>query len=525
MTRSTIEAPPSTPATTDQAALDVPWRTAHLMALLVALYAIPTALFGELFPVNNGLGDDGLAYGELTRRFSGLARSGGIDDYDAWRSLPCGLVWLGLRIIGELPATEIDLVRGFRWLAVVELVGSVYVLREIARLLRLSSSGWWLAFFALYGSWSVLKWTFYDPVLVDVSAFVLGLVIVWAFLTRSRVFLAAVTLSAAFVWQEAFYVSLALLVLPRSVVWKDDAPRARRWGGLVAILSGIVLVGILLAIDDEYSGAQAFAPQWTGPIAIGFSVAIAAAWVALGLFPVISTVLRARSARTDWRAIGLGVAVVALAIGIHKVLTRNPDPALAATRPQPYTTFIIAKINLWTSIQRPGVFLVAHAAFFGPVVLLVVACWSRIVGRARDLGLGALAVLALLTAVSVNSQSRHFIELVPLVALLAVVVVQPVLRPWHVGAFGVVTLAASKAWLPINHGSFPFPGTAYEFPRQYLSMNLGPWMSGDSYVIQGSVLLVVVAATGLAVLGRYARFRRPALHDPAHEHGGATDHD
>lgn len=491
------------------------------MALLVALYVIPTALFGELLPVSNGLGNDGIAYGELARRFSEITLHGGIDDYDVSRALPCGLVWLGLKVTGSLPAHDIDLVRGFRWLAVFELVGSVYVLREIARHLRLSRAGWWLAFFALYGSWSVLRWTFYDPVLVDASAFVLGFVIVWAFLTRSRLFLALVTLVAAFVWNEAFYVGLVLLTLPRSVAWQDDAPRSRRWGGGLAVLAAIVLVPILLAVDDEYSGNLSFAPQWGGPVTIGISVVMAAAWLALGLFPVLSTVMRVRSARIEWRDVGLAVVVVALAVGIQKVLTRDPDPVLERLRIQGYTPYILAKTFLWNSIQKPGVFALAHVVFFGPVVLLVVACWPRMVRRARDFGVGAVAVLGLLAAVSLNSESRHLIDLVPFVVLLAVLVVQPVLRPWHVVTFAVVTLAASKVWLPINQASFPYTGTGFEFPWQYFYMNLGPYMSGDSYVIQGSVLLVVVAATGLAVLAGYARRSRPALHEPEREHESA----
>jgi hypothetical protein len=362
--------------------------------------------------------------------------------------------------------------------------------------------------------------TFYDPVLIDTSAFVLGLVIVWAFLTRRRLFLAVVTLVSAFVWQEAFYVSLVLLAVPRDVTWKPDSPSTRRWAGGLAALGAIALVPILVAIDDEYSGSVAFAPQWDGPVTIGISIAIAAAWLAVGLFPVLSTVLRARSVRIDWRAVGLAVVVVTLTVATHAVLTRDPDPALEATRPQPWTSYVIAKVNLWTSIQKPGVFLVAHAAFFGPIVLLVVACWPRIVRRARDLGLGAVAVLAVLVAVSLNSQSRHFIDMVPFAVVLAVAVVAPILRPWHVVTFGVVAVAASKVWLPINDGPFPFPGTGYELQFQRLFMNLGPWMSGDSYVIQGSVLLVV-AATGLAVLGGYARFRHSALREPE----GTTHHD
>lgn len=173
---------------------------------------------------------------------------------------------------------------------------------------------------------------------------------------------------------------------------------------------------------------------------------IAAAWVGLGLYPVVRGLLRLRAVRFDARRV-LGAALVAaVAVAAHLWLTDNPDRGLAALRTAAPAGFVLRQ-NFWTSLGRPGIFALSHIVFFGPVVLLAIFLWPRSSTRCES---GALPCSSW-PAWSWCSRSMpsHDIwsTLVPLVVVFTTVAVQRRLGNPLVVVFGIFTLAASKVWL------------------------------------------------------------------------------
>ena len=219
----------------------------RLTALVFATYAVPTTLFGESIPANRGLGYDGTIYASIATRFGHLVRTGGLDSYDVWRALPSGAVWLIFRVFG-VASTPQHLMLGFRWVNVIELIASIYVVHLIAQRLSFSVRAEWFVLLGMFGSFFALKWTLFDPVLVDCSGFFLAVVLLWAFLDERPIVLGAVTLLGAFTWPLVFVEGLVLLACPRSHRWGEPRPTDRVLAAslsVVAAAAALVVVGIV----------------------------------------------------------------------------------------------------------------------------------------------------------------------------------------------------------------------------------------------------------------------------------------
>jgi hypothetical protein len=94
----------------------------------------------------------------------------------------------------------------------------------------------------------------------------------------------------------------------------------------------------------------------------------------------------------------------------------------------------------------------------------------------------ACALVGLL--LSLNSQSRFFLNLYPLMVPFAIKAFEQL--NWgrrQFGCFVMLSLLVSKVWFTIN--TEPFHGRLHEFPDQGLFMNHGPWISPTMYAVQG----------------------------------------
>jgi hypothetical protein len=463
------------------------------MALIVVVFGVATVLASEHYPASKGLGDDGVAYAAIANQFGHLVRTRAFDSYDIWRIVPCAIVWAALRTLG-IAGTPHTIFMSFRWLNLLELIGVVYLLNAVTTCIGFDKRARWFAFVGLFGSFCALKWFLYDPVLIDCSGYFLAAALLWAFVTRRIWALALVTLIAGFTWQFVFFAGVALLVLPREATFASETSRSRRaaWG-LTTLIT--VAAFVLLHFLPDHIDASLFgiAPPWRNLYFV--SGVITAVWIGVATFPLLRELLAVRRPRFDRAAMAVGIGIAVVTLVGHAVLTSNSSAAFAGRAALDPND--IVKTDLLTSITKPGGFLLAHVLFFGPIVAIVAATWFRSVRLARTWGIGLLAVLGLAALYSVAAESRKLVSFVPFVVVLATEVIAPRLRTWHVVAFGALSLAASKVWLPINHGPYPWPGKLTDYPSQYLFRNIGPWMSGDSYAIQGAIAIGVTVIVGV----------------------------
>jgi hypothetical protein len=454
------------------------------LGLLLA-YGIAQILWGEAIESTGGLGFyDGRRYGEIAMDFRGQVFREGLDAYRLQRVLPSAIVHVALRVTGQpLDATHVR--DAFRIYNLLMLLVTAAAWAAIARAMALEDCHAWLGFALLFLNFANLKMPFYNAVLTDTTALALGTLLVLFHVRSNGPALLAVLALSAFTWPPLLAGAL-LYVLPR-----HDAPPPdgliTKASALFGALAAAACAGVIAAYPDILRQR----PRTALTIAV----------LALYFFATQASLLH-----LDWRALPSRLRpwrllhVVALMAAVQ-VAVAVLSPAARGFTLERY----LREIVFYTTLQ-PALFLVAHAVYFGLVVCLLVVLWPRAAREAIGLGVGMTLYTAFQLGQAIDPETRHLIPALPVLVLLAVLAARAEGWPgWAVGVAAAVNALGSKVWWPINQGEF---GNYLEPPLQYYYMNHGGAMSPFSYRLQGTVVLVLLAATAAAV--RWRRFQRPA---------------
>jgi len=522
----------------------------HVMVVAVLAYGLGAIVFGEVLSVNNGFGWDGMIYAAAAKDFPGQVLGGKLDRYHLQRVLPSGVVHYGLRLLGLSPADDLHILRGFHVYNLLLLVVGVYAWNGIAVRLGLGPRGTWLGFAAVYANFAVMKMSFYSPVLTDTTALAAGMLLLFGYLA-GRTWLVWLTgLLGAFAWPLVLPMALVMLLLPRpegrgagdergemgdrgretgdggrgpnlgpppaSSVGRAPAaslqsrPLAWRWCLAAALPIGAAAMWRVYGAGQKIDGAG---PIWyhAVPVAAGLVVLYLAAamrgileYNSLRMLQPLALRLPLSAFRFPWRAVLAAAALLAAAVGVQR-LVLVPGSMPGYSLKQFLTTTLVA------SVAKPGVFLVAHAVYFGPIVLLAVSFWPRVVAGIRRNGPALLVLAAAAAVLGITSESRQLLSFLPLVAAFAVLAREDVRLPWwHDGLFVCVGLLSSKCWLRLSRG--PSSGSLLEFPDQYHFMNQGPWMSDGSFLVQGAIVLGLLVLFAMVYrCGRQDGVRRDTI--------------
>lgn len=484
---SRTASPPFTGETLTRLAERAPTRyTLPLAALIVALLAFSCE---ERVPVNGGLGWDGAIYARWARSFHEEIFVRRVDTYYIQRILPSAVIHYSLRAF-SLALTDRNVMRAFGVLSVLLIALMGYLWALIASRLRISGPGTWLGFCGLFLNYVILKHTFYCQVTTDVSAYAIGLGMLYCYLEGWALGLYLLTFVGAFVWPLAVYIGAVLLLFP-----KDPQPESvatpPRWHlhlAVSALVTAVALVGIRYVLHKGPALAHGLVdPVYIEPIqpVVHLSILIALVYLFMGLTPLLRwanlfdprSYFRCLCSRT-------GLSVVVLLVGVRYLHWHwsNKQYFMGVKDMLALTGFF--------SVAKPGVFLVTHAAYYGPFFLLALLLWRPVCRLLHRQGVGLTLAVLLATLFSLNSQSRYFINVFVMVIPFIVQATESLRwRPLHYGLVAGLCVLCSKVWLKTNCG--PFTGRLLEFPDQYLFMSHGPWISTPMYLAQGAAFLVV----------------------------------
>jgi hypothetical protein len=446
--------------------------------LLVGLYGAAQLLFGERIPVTDGLGTyDGRRYGEIAKDPRREIVEEGLDLFRLQRVLPSLLAHAALRLLGS-PVDTPHVIAAFllgNWLLQLLLV---LIWDATARELALPDRAKWLGLCLLFLNFANLKQPYFLPVLTDTPALVLGAALLYLHLTARTGATLLALLAAAFTW-PALFVSGSLLWIFERRPLERRPPQGR-------VLAAAAVGGVLavFALHAWFLGV----PRDTAAVA---SLTLLALYVFLVVSGMLSSaslfeVGTYRGALRPRRLVAALVLFVGLRFALESVSTA---PGMTFSRH-------LRHLVLYNS-DRPGLFLLAHAVYFGPVVLLLLLLWPEAWRAAHRLGLGVTAFTTLQLAHGINAESRQLVDALPLLALLATLAAEAsgwtAGRTWIVAALG---LLGSKAWLAINQGQW---GDAFAFPAQYYFMNIGPSMNAATFRLQAAAVLLSLGLLGFLV--------------------------
>ncbi|MBK7397821.1 MAG: hypothetical protein IPJ34_16365 [Myxococcales bacterium] len=371
--------------------------------------------FSERIGHHDGLGDDGVYFAKPALEGLSVVWEKKIDSYYLQRVLPALLV-RGVHRLLHLEVTIPRVVSGYQTENLCLVALSAYLYTRVAQRLAISPFARTAGGICIFLSFGVAKWTVFDPVLTDLWAFAIGWIYLVAWLERRPLLIASTALVGAFCWPSALQTGIVLLLglgFGEPVdAGAEPAPFRLHLlvGGLAAVLYLRFAWPVMLTYSPPNGPAKPEAWCLIPALLIG------AGFLGWGLGQLADDRVYYQPSRWmralfSWPLL-LGVGAWWLST---VVLRRYSDGS----------AFIDIRdlwaITVYTSAAKPGVFLLAHVLFFGPLLLVCGLRGASIMGQIRSTGAGAVAVVAMLLVLGLNSESRRLFLLIPFVLPFAIV--------------------------------------------------------------------------------------------------------
>ncbi|RXH31415.1 hypothetical protein XH99_10755 [Bradyrhizobium nanningense] len=372
------------------------------MVTLVLLLGTCNLVFGEIVPAGGGLGWDGLTYAEMVRRLGFMITDGQLSRYYSQRLLPSLIVKTMLAVCGAQLSDQ-NIIRGFQLINLLALVLGTIIWKRMADLLSLGSSGVWIGFASLFLNYFATKHLSYAPVTTDGVALLVSLLLLWLFLERRPLALAAATIAGSFVWQlTGLYGAILLLSLHLKLPgaesvqlptaasdWKrnDGQMRAfRLFAAAAALTISILVLSQLPGAIKNGSLVRELAIFVTG--APSLLVVVLALWILIGPILLSRSLLAVLTAAPLRFFLLAGTALLLPQIAFTAL--SNPEV------PNPSGVLYVLNWIVFP-LAGKGKFLMAFLAatlLWGPAVLLIMLCWTDVSTELRKIGLGPVGIVA-----------------------------------------------------------------------------------------------------------------------------------
>jgi hypothetical protein len=450
-----------------------------LAALLISLTGF---LFGERIQVGGGLGMDGQRYGAWARDFYTSVFVVGLDNLSIQRILPSAVIHYFFRLFSISP-TDLNIIRAFGFLNVLMITLSAFIWCLIARELKISRRGMFLGFVGLFLNFAIMKWPSYYPVLTDIPAFFISILMLYFYLTNKRIGLLVLTGLGAFVWFSLVYQGLLLLIFPRDKRIDKANPAPYHLNLISAAVFTVIALLYMrwLVLNTKLTLPAAIEPIYS---LIHLSIAAAGLYLLFGLSRIwdcnglFNIKLALRRIVTPAFALAL---LLFLGIKVLQARLSNTQSPLGIDH-------LFYEVTS-SALAKPAVFYVAHVMFYGPILILVFFWWKPVSRLIHQYGIGLILCITMGLIMGLNSESRHIFNFFPLIIPFVVKVADArPLRLWHHALFALLSVLFSKVWLIIGGG--PIYGDPNRFTDQLYYMNDGPYMSNDMYSIQGTAVII-----------------------------------
>ena len=479
------------------------------MLLIVITLGLLNLFFGEIVPAGGGFGWDGVTYANLTRNLDSIISEGQLNSYYAQRILPSTIV-RGALIISGASFSDANIILGFQWYNLVILIGACLIWKRIADHFTISLGGRWIGFCGLFLSYQCSKQAFYYPVLTDVTALFLGLLLLLFYIEKRLVALFFTTIIGAFAWQVVSICGALLLlfmkaelpaevIAPAKLTYSIDSVKLSRlikFGWVVLLILSIVGViccfrfSTVLDITRLENVIAKHGVSWlvetlanrlgsllTGlPSLIGVTIALA---MLVGSAKFFQAVLK-NIGKTPHVLFVLASLAVLIPWGIVQIIS---NPSI----PNPSSMMAVLRILLLPPSGKFLLPLVTLVSFWGPVVLLLLLNWDKFCIEARKLGPGFVALVGLSLPLGLTNEPRFITLAWPFLVLGIVLATEEFNKVSSFKyRFAILTILYAQFWMKINLA--PWSPNDYEdllvFPKQVLFMHYGLWMNWWSYLLQ-----------------------------------------
>lgn len=469
-------------------------------------------------------------YCVMTKEYTQKLQDRSFDKYYFRKSIEAAIAHALLAPIGEPISAQLAN-RTLEFISVAALLGVACLWFLIARSLMLPAVPAWIGFVGICLGQTTLKVVPTVQESPDTFALLVGVAALYAYLNRKRPLLFFCFVVAGFTQHQLQLVLLPLVLLPWGASAKPGAaPGPGFWQSAIirAAMARMVRLAQMIGRDEKSTMVWLFfayslvfvVAAYVFPLIqrpfhgtaneismlMPFSIVLAAAVASvaltkLGLGAVLQPALERMTSipRSRW-------ASVAAVYAAQSLLTSyfGRGEIMAQTSTALGSAWVIYSFH-YQAVEQPLKSLVAHIAYFGPLMAVVVLRWQNIAVAATRIGDTplVLALIAMTVLGVVNSESRHFVGFLPWFAALALVGMP---QPKWLGTalyFGAAALASRiyADYMEVAPDNDPF------------LMTWGPWFTKELYFFNllAACALLAIGTIMMRTGGQSTTERRDAL--------------
>lgn len=503
-------------------------KSSHrLMLLIVLLLGLLNFFWGEKVTAGGGFGWDGVTYAEMVRHLDTMISNSELGSYYMQRILPAAIV-RGLLLLADVSINNVNIINGFEIYNLFILVLILASWKRISDKLLISIGGRWIGFSAIFINFECSKQSFFYPVLTDVTALLVGMLLLLFYIEKKPILLLIVSIVGAFCW-PVVSLSGALLIFLLKTVLPDDVikpqPLNLTFKPFIFLLSASVLCYLVLMLftpvseqvcngfNQSINEYQKFIPTQLinriensingvdscliGKALSKFEKLLTATPSIFVLFMALVTLIGSTSffkylIFNIWKTQILLILIAVAALSIPALIVKYlSNPSVS----NPSSLINLVLVMLFPQEGKFFLALVSLSVFWGPVVLLIIIYWNEFCVQARKLGPGLVAVIALTLILGFVGEPRFLTIGWPFFVLVLVLVFEELrLKPAFKPVFIIITIIFAQFWIRLNYEPWSqndFDGLQ-DFPKQFYFMHYGLWMSWLTYLLQ--FIIVIISA-------------------------------
>jgi hypothetical protein len=322
---------------------------------------------------------------------------------------------------------------------------------------------------------------FYYPVLTDMMAFMLGMLMLICYLKNYAIGILLIALLGAFTFPTLLYSGLLLYVFPMESSTDFPVQKSRRVNRIFPLAVTIIFLLLIVAFYF-YRKVPLINPNTDFVLSISILAALVYIYSVSGLMIQLDFYIKALSTFNRWNRLVIAILCVCVVMAISWTFSSS-EPSIFNYKGFLANIVIVAIANPWN-------FLVAHAVYLGPVFFLLLYYANTFIYSIEKYGLGLHLFIFGYALLSVCSESRLFINAWPFfITFLCIVLEKERFSNAFYCLMLLLSLVWSKFWFRINIGDFT--GNYFAFPDQRYFMSQGPWMSDTMFLMQGALSLLI----------------------------------
>ena len=478
----------------------------YLSPLIVLGWGLFSFVFLPIIPVASGFGWDGVFYGKIALGFQNML--GSIDSYHANRIFPGVLIHYALRSLHS-PFTLESVLLGYRIYNIVILTCSAVFWVLIVKRLKFGRFSKWLGFCALFVNYPLLNLHYYYPALTDGTAFLIGMIMLYAYLVKNQVLLLFVTMLAFFSWPAAVLAGFILFICSDAEsAGAYNKQESTRFGWFLLLMAPslafirlnftneIKLLVIKLGLGERLLTGNSLPSDYVhASLSHSLNAVLLALYLAASAWFLLKKLdQRKLAAFTFRREVLAKIFVLMLVLGLLVLMkSRVYSPALPTLTPFSYFTYYFTGAN----VRFPLQFVVGQITYWGPAIVLLMLFFREVAASLQKTALPFLLIFLCAVLFGINSEARPIISFYPfIVAILLQAVDFSALAAKK--AFGVVFLCASlfysKIWFPVTLPASVFPDSIWTgldvFPMQGYFMNFALFSNARLYWVHAAAAAV-----------------------------------